>query len=455
MNTRLGLAWPLPLASGTAATLFLPLLFVGSVTVVDVLVDLPAVAMTALLIVAITASVATAGRSGGFIGLGASVAMAALHLATLDLITLAGAGAGVVAIIAPLRDAISRSDEVRRASADAREWLRQIVDRLADPVVVWDRSGRIAFVNESAITLIGKPPADAIDVARVLRGEDVRVPELRVQDAHGNEHILVVAATPLRGGDEIIGAVATFSDVTEIKSLEQERSDFYAMLGHEIRTPLTAVTAQAQLLRRMIERGAPNDRLRTIAIELDSGIARMRSLTAEVGELMTLRAGSFDLTPRDVDLRVIVQSALARNSARTDRHTLAVVLPESEVIVSCDEFRVEQVFDNIIANAIHYSPAGGCIRLELTLEAPVAVVRLTDEGMGIPPSERARIFEPFYRASNARSRRGTGLGLAISRDIMRRSGGDIWLEQSGERGSTFAVKLPLATSAKPETAPAH
>ena len=447
MNPRIaGIARGTSPWSSALATLVLPVLFASSVIVVHVFVSLPSVALVALLLVAVAASVAVGGKPSGITGVAAALTWAWTEVTPFELATLAGAGAGIVAIVSPLRDAIARSDEVRRASADAREWLRQIVDRMPDPVIVWDRAGRVAFINESAIALIGTPPADAVDVMRVLAGEDVRAKELRVTDPAGTERVLAVAASPLRTAGTIIGAVATFSDLTEMKSLEQERSDFYAMLGHEIKTPLSAVYGQAQMVRRLVERGGSAERLRHAVVELDAAIARMRALTTEIGDLTTMRAGRFVLNPREIDLGLIVRSALARNAARSDRHTLDLALPEHAVLVSCDEFRVEQVMDNLIANAVQYSPGGGRVELRVSVEGSDAFVRIADSGIGVPPADRERIFEPFFRASNARSRHGTGLGLAISRDIIRRSGGDVWLDRSGDDGSTFAVRLPLVRS---------
>lgn len=430
--------------STAVETIVLPVLFQMTIGVLDVLADLPSILMVSLMLVGVAASVRLGGRPGGLIALTAAAIGAFPNVAPLDLATLIGAGASVIAVVAPLRDSIERSEAVRQAGAEAREWLRQILDRIPHPVVVWDRDGRLTFANESAARVVGMSPAAAVDLPATLRGEEHGPRELSVPAADGGPRTVVSTARALRSTGGVVGAVATFVDVTDMRSLEQERAEFFAMLGHELKTPLTSVYGQAQMIRRLIDRGGSPEQLRAAAEELDVAIGRMRDLTAEISDLTTMRAGHFVLAPREVDLRLVVRSAAARNAARSDRHHVDVRVPDREVVVRCDEFRVEQVLDNLIANAVHYSPNGGRVRLTLDIENVAAVVRVSDEGMGVPTGERHRIFEPFFRASNARSRRGTGLGLAISRDIARRSGGDLRLERTGPHGSTFLVTLPLA-----------
>ncbi len=154
-------------------------------------------------------------------------------------------------------------------------------------------------------------------------------------------------------------------------------------------------------------------------------------------------SGQFQVHAERVDLRPILAGAVARAAAASDRHELRLDMP-GEVQLMADEFRLGQVLDNLLGNAVHYSPDGGTVRVRVTVEGPDGVIRVIDQGIGVPEGERDRLFQPFFRASNAHIRRGTGLGLYISRDIARRLDGNLVLEASGPSGSTFTLALPLA-----------
>jgi PAS domain S-box-containing protein len=448
-----------------ARGLTLALLFAASTAVGAALVPLPGTTVALLALLATVGGAAFGGRAGGAIAAMAGVAVVAWQLGLVETAVFAIVAVAAVATVVSIREQVSRLEEVRGEQARTREWLQAIVDALPVGIVVREPSGRLLLHNERAVELYGAPPplslstglvaprgpdgrASANEMSRLSRmamaGETVRGSEMHVRVAQtGGERHLIADVTPLEADGRVVALVTTLSDITPLKDVERERADFVSLISHEIKSPLTAVQAHAQLVGRLLQRHADEARVLAAVDQLVGSVYRTRALIDELSDLSLLRSGRFELAENDVDLAVVIRSAVERNVSRSDRHQIVAAIPDEPLRVICDEFRMEQVLDNLIANAIQYSHAGD-VQVVARREGGRAVVRVVDRGMGVPSAERDRIFDAFYRATNARDRRGTGLGLYISRDIARRSGGELWLELTGADGSTFALALPLA-----------
>jgi signal transduction histidine kinase len=439
--------------------LLLPLLLAASVASVVIFAGLSAAAMLSLALLATVISTAYAGRAGAGIAVAVVLVVFISRVSFVDGVTFLVSAAIAVVSIGSFRDQLLRMDEVRSQSVRAQQWLQEVVDMLPEGIVVRDPNGRLLLTNERAADLLGAPvplslehssraakhrTEEATRFFRALAGETVKSDDLVVRDPITNaERSLVSTVEPLRVNDNIVGVVSTFTDITSVRNLERERTGFFSMVGHEIKTPLTAMEGQVQLVRRLVDRGAPPQRMHSSIEQLEKAIRRLRSLSSDITTLSTLRHGEFVLDAVTVDVALMLQGAVARNALASDRHRIMAELPAAPLPVSCDETRIDQVLDNLITNAIRYSD-GGTIKLSASRVDHHAVLRVSDEGIGVPAGERQHLFEAFYRASNSRGRQGTGLGLYISRDIVRRSGGDLWLERTGPQGSTFALSLPLA-----------
>jgi signal transduction histidine kinase len=222
------------------------------------------------------------------------------------------------------------------------------------------------------------------------------------------------------------------------------------MASHEIRTPVTAILLQLDLALKQISRG---NGTRTEEL-ITKAKQRTRALTALINDLLDvsrLDVGKFMLDVADADLAELTRRAV-EDYPTSEQHAVRVISRGGRLPVRVDARRMVEVIENLVNNAVKYSPNGGAITVEIGREKDAAVIRVRDEGLGVPEPERGQIFERFFRTSVAKPYGGVGLGLYISREIMTRLGGEIALESSGPGGSVFKVSLPLqpvpAASAK-------
>lgn len=224
------------------------------------------------------------------------------------------------------------------------------------------------------------------------------------------------------------------------------RDDFLAMASHDMRTPLQAILGNIQLARRRLARVAENT---TATTELARNLAnaerttgKLTRLVAELMDVSMLRSGqSLPLEPRVFDLVVVASQVAEDHQARTERHRIRLTGEES-LMGEWDLGRVERVLDNLVDNAVKYSPAGGDVVIDVATEGAHASVSVTDHGIGIPSTELGGIFEPYRRGSNASMLRGIGLGLAGCRAVLEQLGGELAVESTEGAGSTFRVRLP-------------
>lgn len=224
------------------------------------------------------------------------------------------------------------------------------------------------------------------------------------------------------------------------------RDDFLAMASHDMRTPLQAILGNIQLARRRLARASGNEVATTdLARNLEKAERTTGKLTRLVAELMDvsmLRSGQgLPLELRVFDLASIASQIAEDHQARTERHRI-LVTGEASLVGEWDQGRVERVLDNLLDNAVKYSPRGGDVTVEVLNDGTHATVSVTDSGIGIPESELARIFEPYRRGSNASMLRGIGLGLAGCRAVLQQLGGELTVESTEGTGSTFRLRLP-------------
>jgi signal transduction histidine kinase len=255
-------------------------------------------------------------------------------------------------------------------------------------------------------------------------------------------------------GARVAGPVAlvAMQDVSALKEAERLKDEFITIAAHELRTPMTAITGYASLLRKYGHRLADTaqglDEMQLEAIEaIDQSTRRLAELTEDLLDVTRLQAGRLELRPELHDLVALVRRVAKRLQVTTQQHSLAVEEPGAPVIVELDVKRFEQVLGNLVNNAVKYSPAGGAIAISVCADeaAREALVSIRDSGIGIPRDQQAQLFNRFARADNARKAGigGTGLGLYLCRELVERQGGRIWFESDEGKGSTFHVALPL------------
>ncbi len=343
------------------------------------------------------------------------------------------------------------------------------------PVVIWvtDTAGGIRFVNRAYVAFFGvteeevrglawQPlvhPADApafIDALfAALRDHAPFRAEARMRRAGGEWRWIESFGAPRFGAHgELLGMVGSSLDVTERKEAEGERVAFLDALAHDVKNPLSAIKGQAQLARRRLQRGTDDpERLDASLGGIETGVDGAVALIDELLDVARLRAGrSLDLRLLPVDLVALAEARAEEAVRGSDKHSIQLAAELTPIIGNWDEARLARVLDNLIGNAVKYTPNGGEIVVRIGLEEDVqgtwAVLSVRDPGIGIPVPDLSRIFERFQRGSNVAAFGGTGIGLAGTRQIVEQHGGTITVASEEGVGSTFTVRLPL-TSTEP------
>jgi PAS domain S-box-containing protein len=343
-------------------------------------------------------------------------------------------------------------DEAERRARAARA-----LETIADGVVLVDPDERVLLWNSAAEQITGIDAADVVDrrARDVLPGYADNIASVSVDgrpqtipvEIDGRELWLSVAGVRF---DE--GTVYAFRDLTEERLLEQMRADFVATVSHELRTPLAAIYGAALTLRRTDLELDPEMQQRLLGVVADES-DRLAQIVNDVLIAAHLDSGQLQLKIGTVDAAKVTAKVV--EAARTHLPkdvSLELVAAESLPPVAADEQQLRQVLVNLVENAVKYSPDGGPVRVEVEQAGRGIHWTVSDEGLGIPPSERRRVFEKFYRLDPNMTRGigGTGLGLYICRELVRRLDGRIWVEGNNGRGSQFHVELPVA-SERPRT----
>ncbi len=365
-----------------------------------------------------------------------------------------------------------------------RRTLQTIIDALPAGVVMRDKDGRLFIYNEAALKMAlncvevqaakqaGEAPVDpvwhivgpdgsSVDIGflpsqqAVQTGEPVKELQLFLRQHDGRIVPILLNAVPVRDGEgNFTRGLAVFQDITALKELERHKDEFISVASHELRGPLTVIRGQAQLLQRQIRRQEKQGELPPTLphiMESMEGIetqtARLNDLVNDLLDVSRIQAGKLTLQRGSVELMSLLTRVVQHWKPTSANHTLIIETDgmTEEVKGYWDAKRVEQIFNNLLGNALKYSPEGGNVIILVQLEDEKQVlVEVRDEGLGIPPEAAAHLFERFYRAGNVSSIGGTGLGLYISRQLANAHGGDLWAESPGlGKGTTFYLRLPL------------
>ncbi|MGN6812657.1 MAG: sensor histidine kinase, partial [Thermomicrobiales bacterium] len=225
------------------------------------------------------------------------------------------------------------------------------------------------------------------------------------------------------------------------------RDEFLSIAAHELRTPVTTIKGAAQLALRLHTRGTLELARAVRAVEtIHAAVDRLTVLIADLLDVSRLESGQLALRPERLDLVALAREVADRFAAQLGRaYRLEIALPAAPLFVEADAVRLEQVLDNLLTNAVKYSPDGGAIAVAAAPSEGGVVVTVRDSGIGLPPGAAERIFEPFGRAANATRNGlpGMGLGLHISRRIAMLHGGRLWAESAGEgQGTALRLWLP-------------
>ncbi|MFS9205429.1 cell wall metabolism sensor histidine kinase VicK [Streptococcus sp. KHUD_015] len=345
--------------------------------------------------------------------------------------------------------------------------LHSILSYMTDGVLATNRRGKITMINDMAKKQLGVQKEDVLNksILELLKIADdyelrdliTQIPELMIdsQDQNGEYLSLRVRFALIRRESGFIsGLVAVLHDTTEQEKEERERRLFVSNVSHELRTPLTSVKSYLEAL----DEGALSEPIAPdfIKVSLDETNRMMRMVTD------LLHLSRIDNATSHLDVELINFTAFItfilnrfdkmRGPDEEKKYDLVRDYPITSVWIEIDTDKMTQVIDNILNNAIKYSPDGGKITVTMKTTDDQMILSISDQGLGIPKQDLPRIFDRFYRVDRARSRAqgGTGLGLAIAKEIVKQHEGFIWAKSEYGKGSTFTIVLPYDKDAVKE-----
>lgn len=227
----------------------------------------------------------------------------------------------------------------------------------------------------------------------------------------------------------------------------QVKDQFLSIVSHELRTPLTTMKGYAQMLRRRLANDPEGKRF---AGSIDAQTTRLSRLVDDLLDVTRFSRGQFELSRRNIDLRPILEDTVSRFSVISEQHTLRLDIEGGPYVGYWDRDRLEQVLNNLISNAIKYSPEGGTVTVGARQEGEQVVVFVRDEGIGIPQEDLDHLFERFFRGSNeSQGIKGLGLGLYVTQRVVDAHGGEVRVRSTPGEGSEFSFTLPLAEAVQP------
>jgi PAS domain S-box-containing protein len=360
------------------------------------------------------------------------------------------------------RQASRLQGTLQRVTGQERR-VSQVLNGLDTGIARMSADGEILALNDTYLSLYGidrdepQRPGSAVEYAtlqgeplneserpfaRAARGEQFDDERVWLFDADGNWHALSASTRRLVSSDEPESTLLIVHDITALIEAERARDRLAATVSHELRNPLTAIIGHADLA---LDDPGLSPKVRE-QLEVIAGAGeRMQKL---ISEILANSRGVFREkdTPKTADATRIIASSLEsfRPAAAARRVTILDDLPGAAEVVG-DAFRLRQAFDNILSNAIKYTPGGGSVHLSAEVGDDSVVLRFADTGIGIPAEDLPRIFDPYFRSRAARdsSTPGTGLGMGIVRGIIEENGGSVTLESDLGSGTTVTVVLPV------------
>jgi signal transduction histidine kinase len=344
--------------------------------------------------------------------------------------------------------------------------MHTIVNCMADGVLVTNREGEVVLCNQTFRQLLSCPAslplpgplreycndeALAAAIQTLLREAPAEPGKCISQELiHGQTHLRALSA-PFFGPDQqVLGTVTVFHDITRFKELDQMKSDFVNMVSHELRSPLTAIKLQHGVILDGLA-GEVTPKQRELMSRAHAKIQGLLDLINDLLDMAKMEAGHRQLEQVPLPLKEVLGEVVGLLQARAQdqKVDLKLAAPPDLPLVQADRRSMEEVFTNLVSNAINYSPDGGEVTVAAVSHNDYVEVLVSDTGIGIEAEEIPKIFDKFYRVKHPRARQviGTGLGLAIVKGIIEAHRGSIKVESTVGVGTTFHVFLPTASPA--------
>ena len=360
-----------------------------------------------------------------------------------------------------INDLSLKIKEAQESTESERQRLDSVLRHMSDGVIATDRRGRIVIMNTAALDILNLksekvigiplleilPLEERVTFRELLETQQERLIHL---EEDGEDSIIQCEFSVIqRESGFISGLVCVLTDVTEQQKIERERRNFVSNVSHELRTPLTSIKSYTEALvdgaweNKEIAPGF----LKVIETETD----RMMRMITDLLNLSRMDQNRFGLEKEFINMNELVvhivnrfEMVLQSEPYRDKNYRILTDITQRDLWVELDQDKITQVLDNIINNAIKYSPDGGRIIVRLMETHTDIIVSVSDEGLGIARKDIPHLFDRFYRVDKARSRAmgGSGLGLAIAQEVVQLHGGKIWVNSIENKGSTFFVSLP-------------
>ncbi len=357
--------------------------------------------------------------------------------------------------------------ELYESISQEKRRLDAILEYSADGVLILDAAHRIVVFNRALAQLSGWHPSEAIgqlhdevirwahldtnlDLTAAIAGgwplpsaQPIYV-EGDLRRRNGGTVSVGITYAPLfdRQG-RLVNIIGNVRDITRFREADKVKSTFISVISHELKTPVALIKGYADTLLRddaRWDRRTTRESLHVILEETE----RLNQLIDNLLDASRLQAGALPMEMREVALDVLAERVAGRFRTQTQSHEIVVTFPHDFPVIEGDAGRLEQVLNNLVSNAIKYSPAGGRIEITGRVSPEEVIIAVSDQGVGISPDEQPHVFERFYRGARERHQRtpGTGLGLYLAKAIIEAHGGRIWVESNPGEGAVFSFALP-------------
>ena len=373
---------------------------------------------------------------------------------------------------------LKKEEEIVEAERDK---LQLILAGITNAVVAVDKEQRIILFNKAAEILTGFPMDDVLgkplgDIIRVFDGEqELAIGEyspqgtlasegpafskngLRLKSVQGAEHFVNLISGRIQAGESInLGCVLTFQDITREFIMEKTKREFVSIAAHQLRTPLTGMSWTIEALLSG-EKGELNPKQKELAEGGLDAIHRMLDLVNDLLDVSTIEEGRFGITLARQPLSNVLGRVLSTFEKAASKKGVVFVknIPDILPPLDYDAGKIEIVLNNLIDNAIKYTPAGGTVKVGAKQEGDTVSLSIEDSGIGIPAEETERVFTKFFRSRRALSYHtdGSGLGLYVAKNIIEQHGGRIVFTSAENKGSVFTIVLPIPSPSSPPPAP--
>jgi len=350
-----------------------------------------------------------------------------------------------------------------RDISETRDYLNNLIKSSEDAIVSLNLEGKALSWNEGARKIFGYDPEEIVGksvpfleesetsdyISRVLRGEEVKAVELLKNKKDGGKAPLLLTCSPIKDAEgNIIGVSAIIKDITELKKVDQLKSEFLSVVSHELRTPLTPIKGYLSLLLGG-QLGEVDPKQKEALNVILGQSNHLHKLIDTVIDISRIEAGKrLELEKEPIFLEEVVKEIVGASTSAFSAKNVRIEAryPESSLVVIGDKKKLLRVLDNLLGNALKFTPAGGMVRIAVEKGDNRMEVTVADTGIGIESKYLSKIFERFYQidSSYTRSVGGIGMGLAIAKEIVEAHGGKIWTESEGPgRGTKIVFTLPI------------